>query len=127
MFKNTVAKEVIALEADYMDKGETAFLKQLVETYSVLDWAMDAPVRDGLSSLVCFFSLISGQCGYACSDHASWYKQGYATGMLYEAITGDDNPQIHSSSDTTSVSGFSWSHSLEFAKVALAYVYELAI
>lgn len=39
-------KEVIALEADYMDKGETAFLKQLVETYSVLDWAMDAPVRN---------------------------------------------------------------------------------
>ena len=47
--------------------------------------------------------------------------------MLYEAITGDDNPQIHSSSDTTSVSGFLWSHSLEFAKVALAFVYELAI
>ena len=38
-------KEVIALEADYMDAGETAFLKQLIEAYSVLDWAMDAPVR----------------------------------------------------------------------------------
>ena len=49
-------KEVIALEADYMDSGETAFLKQLVETYSGLDWAMDAPVRDGLSSRVCFFA-----------------------------------------------------------------------
>ena len=46
--------------------------------------------------------------------------------MLYEAITGDDNPQIHSSSDTTSVNGFSWSHSLEFAKVALAFAYELS-
>ncbi|PIL29245.1 hypothetical protein GSI_09294 [Ganoderma sinense ZZ0214-1] len=46
------SKEVIALEADYMDAGETAFLKQLVETYSVLDWAMDAPVRNGLSGRI---------------------------------------------------------------------------
>ena len=46
--------------------------------------------------------------------------------MLYEAITGDDNPRIHSASDTTSVNGFSWSHSLEFTKVALAFGYELS-
>ena len=72
-------------------------------------------------------SLTLGQCGYACSDHSSWYKQGYTTGMLYEAVTGNDNPHVHSTSDTTEVEGFSWSHSLEFAKVALAYVYELAI
>ncbi|KAI0634037.1 Zn-dependent exopeptidase [Trametes polyzona] len=103
------SKEVIALEADYIDSGLNNFLKQLIETYSKLDWAMDS------------------ECGYACSDHASWYKQGYTTGMLYEAVTGNDNPNIHSTKDTTSVSGFSWSHSLEFAKVALAYVYELGI
>ncbi|KAI0672477.1 Zn-dependent exopeptidase [Trametes maxima] len=103
------SKEVIALEADYIDSGLTKFLQQLIDAYSKLDWAMDE------------------ECGYACSDHASWYKQGYTTGMLYEAVTGNDNPKIHSSSDTTSVNGFSWSHSLEFAKVALAYVYELAI
>ena len=46
--------------------------------------------------------------------------------MLFEAITGDDNPNIHSPNDTTSVEGFSWSHSLEFAKVALAFLYELS-
>ncbi|RPD52916.1 Zn-dependent exopeptidase, partial [Lentinus tigrinus ALCF2SS1-7] len=102
------SEEVIALEADYIDSGLNAFLKQLVDAYSTLDWAMDTA------------------CGYACSDHASWYKQGYTTGMLYEAITGDDNPNIHGSGDLTSVKGFSWSHSLEFAKVALAYVYELS-
>ncbi|OJT11868.1 Leucine aminopeptidase 1 [Trametes pubescens] len=103
------SKEVIALEADYIDSGLTSFLKQVIDTYSTLDWAMDTA------------------CGYACSDHASWYKQGYPTGMLYEAVTGNDNQNIHSTGDTTSVSGFSWSHSLEFAKVALAYVYELGI
>lgn len=45
--------------------------------------------------------------------------------MPFEAVTGNDNDNIHSTGDTISVSGFSWSHSLEFAKVALAYVYEL--
>ena len=46
--------------------------------------------------------------------------------MLYEAITGNDDPNIHSSGDTTTVNGFSWSHSLEFAKVALSFLYELS-
>lgn len=59
------------------------------------------------------------QCGYACSDHASWYKYGFPTTMPFEAVTGNDNPIIHSSSDATSYSGFSWSHSLEFAKASL--------
>ena len=69
----------------------------------------------------------SVEWGYAWSDHASWYRQGYPTGMLYDVIAGDDNANTYRSGDGTSVRGFSWSHSLEFAKVALAYVYELSI
>lgn len=101
------SKEVFALEADYVDSGLNTFVKALVGAYSSLSWAMDTP------------------CGYACSDHASWNEQGYPTTMPFEAVTGNDNDNIHSTGDTISVSGFSWSHSLEFAKVALAYVYEL--
>ena len=37
-------KEVIALEADYIDSGLNSFLQQLVGTYSTLDWAMDTAV-----------------------------------------------------------------------------------
>ncbi|KAF9006071.1 aminopeptidase [Cyathus striatus] len=101
--------EVMALQADYIDEGLNTFLKSLITTYSRFSWAMDTP------------------CGYACSDHASWYKAGYPSAFPYEAVTGNDNPQIHSSGDTTSVSGFSWSHSLEFAKIAVAFAYEMAI
>ncbi|PFH51833.1 hypothetical protein AMATHDRAFT_141573 [Amanita thiersii Skay4041] len=97
--------EVIALEADYINTSLNTFLKSLITTYSRLPWANDIP------------------CGYACSDHASWYKQGYPGVMPFEAITGNDNPNIHTSSDTT----VSWSHSLEFAKIAVAFAYELAI
>ncbi|KAF5374205.1 hypothetical protein D9758_004640 [Tetrapyrgos nigripes] len=103
------SREVIALEADYIDSGLNTFVGELVDAYSKLPWTMDIP------------------CGYACSDHASWNEEGYPTTFPYEAVTGNDDPQIHSSGDTTSVSGFSWSHSLEFAKVGLAFVYELAV
>ncbi|KAF9454261.1 aminopeptidase [Macrolepiota fuliginosa MF-IS2] len=101
------SKEVFALEADYIDEGLNTFLKQLITTYASIPWAMDIP------------------CGYACSDHASWYKQGYPSSFPYEAVTGDDDPNVHTSSDTTSISGFSWTHSLEFAKIAVAFAYEL--
>ncbi|KAL0953837.1 hypothetical protein HGRIS_005015 [Hohenbuehelia grisea] len=101
--------EVVALEADYVDSGLNTFVKSLVTTYTRLPVTMDSP------------------CGYACSDHASWYKFGVPTTMPFEAVTGNDNSRIHSTADTTTLSGFSWSHSLEFAKIAVAFIYELAI
>lgn len=101
-------KEVMALQADYIDDDLNDFLGEIIDTYASIPWTMDIA------------------CGYACSDHASWYKAGYPSTFPYEAVTGNDNPRIHSSSDTTSVTGFSWTHSLEFAKVAVAFVYELA-
>ncbi|KDR80659.1 hypothetical protein GALMADRAFT_241018 [Galerina marginata CBS 339.88] len=102
-------KEVMALQADYIDANLNTFLKALITAYSRIPWAMDTP------------------CGYACSDHASWYKAGFPSAFPYEAVTGNDDPNIHSASDTTSVTGFSWSHSVEFAKIAVAFAYELAI
>ncbi|KAK0189032.1 aminopeptidase [Armillaria mellea] len=101
-------KEVMALQADYIDDDLNDFLGEIIDTYASIPWTMDIA------------------CGYACSDHASWYKAGYPSTFPYEAVTGNDNPRIHSSSDTTSVTGFSWTHSLEFAKVAVAFIYELA-
>jgi len=100
--------EVIAVESDYVDRATNDFTKNLIAAYSKLPGVDDKP------------------CGYACSDHASWHQYGYPTTMLYEAITGDDNPNVHSPDDTIFVDGFSWSHSLEFAKVALAFLYELS-
>ncbi|KAJ2929467.1 hypothetical protein H1R20_g7626, partial [Candolleomyces eurysporus] len=101
--------EVMALAPDYADSGLNEFMKLLITAYSRIPWANDLA------------------CGYACSDHASWNRQGFPTAYPFEAVTGNDNPTIHSASDTTSVNGFSWTHSLEFAKVAAAFAYELAI
>lgn len=101
--------EVMALQADYIDKGLNTFLGKLIDEYSRFGWTMDIA------------------CGYACSDHASWYEYGYPTSFPYEAVTGNDDPQVHSTGDTTSVTGFSWSHSLEFAKIGVAFAVEMTI
>ncbi|KAI4294264.1 Zn-dependent exopeptidase [Schizophyllum commune Tattone D] len=102
------SKEVFALEADYIDEDLNDFLKALIDEYAGIPWAMDTP------------------CGYACSDHASWHDAGFPASFPYEAVTGDDDPNVHSADDTVDIEGFSWSHSLEFAKLGVAFLYELA-
>ncbi|KAF5344032.1 hypothetical protein D9758_012876 [Tetrapyrgos nigripes] len=101
-------EEVVSLHTDFVDEGLNTFVGQLVDEHSRLSWVPD-------------------ECGYACSDHASWYEEGYPTTFPAEAPTVDENPFIHSENDTIDVDGFSWEHSLEFAKIGLAFVYELAI
>ncbi|CAE6451740.1 unnamed protein product [Rhizoctonia solani] len=98
--------EVIALVTDRVDSGLNTYLRSLISAYCAIPAGTD-------------------YCGYACSDHASWYAQGYPAAFPFEAPTVSENPYIHSASDTTSVSGFSWTHSLEFAKLAVAAAVEL--
>ena len=42
------------------------------------------------------------KCGYACSDHASWYKAGYSSAFPFETPFGDHNPNIHTANDVIS-------------------------
>ncbi|CAE6418029.1 unnamed protein product [Rhizoctonia solani] len=100
--------EAITLITDNTDSGLNTFVRSLVNSYSRL------PVA-------------TSTCGYGCSDHATWARQGFPAAFPFEASLSNDNPNIHSASDTTSVSGFSWSHSLEFAKIGLAFAYELGV
>lgn len=102
-------EEVIALSPDYVDEALTDFTKNVITEYAKIPWVMNIP------------------CGYACSDHGSFYRLGYPTTYPTEAMIENQNPHVHSDADTTSVEGFSWSHSLEFAKVATAWAYELAM
>ena len=68
--------------------------------------------------------LIDDKCGYACSDHASWYRQGYATLMPFESDTGRMNKKIHTVDDTISATS-SFRHALVFAKFALIMAMDL--
>lgn len=69
-------------------------------------------------------NLIESACGYGCSDHASWYRQGYPTLMPHEASMKSGNSNIHTERDV--VDGNSnFRHSAAFTKIALALALEL--
>jgi leucyl aminopeptidase len=65
-------------------------------------------------------------CGYACSDHASWNSAGYPATMPFEATMTTDNPQIHTSGDTLTYTGGTATNSVKFAKLAVAFLGEVA-
>jgi len=93
----------IAVIGDFVDANLTAFVKILIDTYSLLDWADD-------------------RCGYACSDHASWNRAGFRSSFPHEAVSS--NPYIHSANDV--VSHLSFDRIVEFTKVGVAFAVELA-
>jgi leucyl aminopeptidase len=65
-------------------------------------------------------------CGYACSDHASWHSAGFPATMPFEATMSTDNPYIHTANDTLSVTSGTASNSVKFAKLAAAFLGEVA-
>lgn len=68
--------------------------------------------------------LIADRCGYACSDHASWYRQGYPTLMPFESDTENMNHNIHTANDVIS-SATSFSHALVFSKIAVVMAMDM--
>jgi leucyl aminopeptidase len=98
----------IVLVSDYTSAAQNTFLTNLITRY-----------LPGVTST-------TTRCGYACSDHASWYNQGYAASIPFEALLGQDNPYIHTSSDTLTQSAGTATNAVKFTKLAAAYVAELA-
>ncbi|KAJ7742441.1 peptidase [Mycena maculata] len=100
-------REEVGLIMDFVDLPLTEFNKQLVEMYLDIPW-------------------VETECGYACSDHASWRKAGYPSSFTIESTFGNSNKNIHSANDRIDISDeFSFSHMLEFSKLAVAFAVEL--
>jgi len=96
----------IWLMKDFTSAPQNEFLIKLIETYTGATWGLDA-------------------CGYACSDHASWYRAGVPASMPFEARMRDRNMSIHSAKDTLETSGGNADHAIKFARLAAAYAIEL--
>lgn len=79
---------------------------------------------EAVNELYLGVKLIADKCGYACSDHASWYRQGYPTLMPFESDTANMNRNIHTDRDKINEST-SFRHSLVFAKIALILAMDL--
>jgi leucyl aminopeptidase len=96
---------VVGVVTDFTTSPVTAFLRACVDEYLLISWE-------------------NTQCGYACSDHASWYRAGYADGFVFESIFSNSNPYIHSPNDQ--LNRLNTAHLAEFAKLAVGFAVEVS-
>ena len=59
------------------------------------------------------------------SDHTAWNEMGFAASMLTDSRRKDVNKHVHSIEDTLENTGGNAEHSVNFAKLGLAYIVEL--
>lgn len=69
--------------------------------------------------------IVDDKCGYGCSDHASWNRQGYPALMPFEATFRASNKKIHTSNDVISPDS-NFKHSAVYTKIAVVMGMELA-
>ncbi|QAA81723.1 M20/M25/M40 family metallo-hydrolase [Aequorivita sp. H23M31] len=98
----------------YNSSGLSGFLTDLMDHYNATNANADHN-----------FTYNYTQCGYACSDHASWAQNGYETAFPFEAAMGQDNPNIHSPSDVYSFFNTP-NHAVKFTKLGLEFLIEAA-
>ncbi|MBV8757396.1 MAG: M20/M25/M40 family metallo-hydrolase [Deltaproteobacteria bacterium] len=96
----------IWLMKDFTSAPQNAFVQRLIDAYTGATWGLDA-------------------CGYACSDHASWHRNGVPVSMPFESRMRDRNKKIHTKDDTLETSGNNATHAVKFARLAAAYAIEL--
>lgn len=84
-------------------------------------------MRDHLAKINATYigaTIIEDKCGYGCSDHASWYKNGFPTLMPFEATKKRMNSNIHTERDVVNAQS-SFRHSAMFTKIAIAFLMSL--
>jgi len=90
---------------DYVDPELTAFLRMLVTGYSTIPF-------------------INTACGYACSDHASWNRAGYAACHPSESPFNEINRALHTTRDTIDILDIP--RGSEYVKISIGFAVELA-
>ncbi len=104
--KGTADKDIVMM-ADYTNGAQNEFLGKLIDEYVKVPWGYS-------------------RCGYGCSDHASWTAAGYPASIPFESTMEDINRKIHTPQDTLQSAGGDAKHAAKFAKLATAFVVELA-
>lgn len=104
--KGTADKDIVMM-TDFTNAAQNEFLGKLIDEYVKVPWGYS-------------------KCGYGCSDHASWTGAGYPASMPFESTMNDINRNIHTANDTLERAGGDAKHAAKFAKLATAFVVELA-
>jgi bacterial leucyl aminopeptidase len=105
--RNGTANKDIVMMSDFTNQSQNEFLGRLIDEYVKVPWGYS-------------------KCGYGCSDHASWTANGYPASIPFESTMEDINRSIHTAKDTLESAGGDAKHAAKFAKLATAYVVELA-
>ena len=105
-YRNDPSDPSIWVYRDYTDSTLNNYIAELIKTY------VKVPVK-------------YSQCGYGCSDHASWTEEGIPASFPCETDFELHNPYIHSSNDTLSL--LNTDHLTNFTKLGLAFAIELGL
>jgi len=95
----------VGIVTDYTDTNLNALVRNLVTTYT---------------------SLTTGdfECGYACSDHASWNKAGYPSTIPFESSNMEENQNLHTPTDDLNT--VDYDHAVNFVKLVVAFIVEMS-
>jgi leucyl aminopeptidase len=96
----------IGLIMDFTSPGLNDYLKLLMDEYVEIGYR-------------------ESECGYGCSDHASWTKYGFDAVFPFEAAFEHMNPFIHTRNDT--IENLELDHALQFARLGMGYTVEAAM
>lgn len=105
-FRANPTDKTIWLMKDYVDKKLTQFIAELLTHY------VQVPVA-------------YTKCGYACSDHVSWSREGFNVCYPSGTAVDNDNPYMHTSEDKLEI--LNLEHMVHFTKLGLAFVVELGL
>lgn len=97
----------IVMMSDFTNRAQNEFIGRLIDEYVHVAWGYS-------------------RCGYGCSDHASWTAAGYPASIPFESTMEDINKKIHTAQDTLQTAGGDAKHAAKFARLATAFVVELA-
>lgn len=98
--------ESVGVITDYVDPGLTEFIKAVIDEYCDIQW-------------------VETKCGYACSDHASASKAGYASAFVIESEFDLSDNKIHTVEDK--IEELSFDHMKQHAKLTVGLALELAM
>lgn len=101
------SRKAMYLINDYTSKNFTQYLGTLIDRYVKVEWGYT-------------------ECGYPCSDHASWDAQGVPAAFPFEADFNQYNRKIHTPYDTIEQSGGTAGHAVNFAKLGVAAVLDFS-
>tara|TARA_Y100000991_G_C21969397_1_gene348582 strand:- start:1722 stop:2909 length:1188 start_codon:yes stop_codon:yes gene_type:complete len=121
-FKKEKKNIKAVMQFDMTNFSGSSFDIVLIEDYTTPD--LNRYLVDLIEIYLPDLSISFDKCGYACSDHASWYRQGYPVVYPFESTFSTYNKDIHSHKDTLEQSDNTADHAVNFVKLGLAFAIE---